>query len=130
MELRKKSDDAKIIGAIVCLLIGLLIIWNIAANITDIYELKLDADTCEQVKTRSLVPSPDCVVTAPFRPGFGATGYLLLPDGNYIQISPVVANQTNRTAEWSSSMKAQFWVAMAFWATTLGLLFSAFRDKK
>ncbi len=130
MELRRKSDDVKIVAAIVCLLVGMFFIWNIAANITDIYELKLDKDTCEQVKTRSLVPSSDCVVAAPFRPGFGGTGYLLLPDGGYIQISPIAATQTNRGAEWSSSMKTQFWVAMLFWAATLALLFSAFSEKK
>ena len=130
MELRKKSDDTKIIAAIVCLLIGMFFVWNIAAHITAIYELKLDTDTCEQVKTRGLVPSADCVVAAPFRPGFGATGYLMLPDGNHIQISPVAANQTNQSAEWSDSMKTQFWIALLFWAATMALLMSAFRDKE
>lgn len=130
MELRKKSDDAKIIAAIACLLVGMFFIWNIAAHITDIYELKLDADTCEQVKTRGLVPSTDCVVTAPFRPGLGATGYLLLSDGTHIQISPTAANQTNKTTEWSREMKGQFWIAMLFWGATLALLMSALREKK
>lgn len=129
MELRKKSDDTRIIAAIVCLFIGMFFIWNIAAHITDIYELKLDTETCEQVKTLGLVPSADCVIAAPFRPGLGATGYLMLPDGNPIQISPIAANQTNKSAEWSTSMKAQFWIAMLFWAATLALLLSAFRGK-
>lgn len=130
MELRKKSDDRKIIAAIVCLLIGMFFIWSIAAHITDIYELRLDTDACDQVRTRGLMPSADCVVAAPFRPGLGATGYLMLPDGNHIQISPIAATQTNKTAEWSKSMKAQFWVALLFWAATLALLLSAFRSKE
>ena len=129
MEHRKKSDDRKIIAAIVCLLIGLFLVWNISANITDIYELKLDADTCEQVKTRGLVPSADCVVSVPFRQGFGATGYLLLPDGQFIQISPINATQTNKSAEWTSSMKMQFRLALLLWAVTLVLLTSALRNK-
>lgn len=129
MELRKKSDDRKIIAAIVCLFVGLFFVWNIAARITDIYELRLDPETCNQVKTRGLAPSADCVITAPFRPGFGASGYLKLPDGNHIQISPVAANRTDKSAEWSTSMKAQFWIVLLFWLATLALLFSAFRDK-
>ncbi|MDH4216376.1 MAG: hypothetical protein OEV23_05710 [Gallionella sp.] len=130
MELRSKSDDTKIIAAIVCLLAGMFFIWNIAAHITAIYDLKLDAATCEQVRTRGLAPSADCVVAAPFRQGLGATGYLLLPDGDHIQISPVAANQTRSNAEWTSSMKAQFWLALLFWAASLALLLNAFRDKK
>lgn len=132
MELRKESDDMKIIAAIVCLLIGLLFIWNIAAHISHVYELRLDAETCDRVKTLGLMPSDNCIITAPFRPAeLGPpAGYLTLPDGNDIQISPVAANLTNRSAEWSASMKAQFWVALLFWAATLALLLSAFRDKK
>lgn len=130
MELRTKSDDTKIIAAIACLLVGMFFIWNIAAHITAIFELKLDAATCEQVRTRGLAPSSDCAVVAPFRQGFGATGYLLLPDGDHIQISPVAANQTRRNAEWTSSMKAQLWIALLFWAATLVLLMNVFRDKK
>jgi hypothetical protein len=130
MELRKKSDDRKIIAAIVCLLIGMFFIWNIAAHITDVYDLKLDAETCEQVKTRGMVPTADCVVAAPFRPGLGANGYLMLPDGSHIQVSPIMATQTNRSAEWSTSMKVQFWIAMLFWAATLALLLNAFREKE
>ena len=131
MELRKKSDDMKIISAIVCLFIGFLFVWNIAAHITDIYELRLDAETCNQVKTHGLVPSADCIITAPFRPhGLDPVGYLTLPDGSDIQIAPVAADQTNRSAEWSTWMKAQFWVALLFWVATLALLLSAFRDKK
>ena len=130
MELRKKSDDTKIIAAIVCLLIGLFIIWNIAARITDIYELRLDTETCNLVKTLGLAPSADCVVAAPFRPGFGASGYLTLPGGNDIQISPVAANRTSRSTEWTTSMKVQFGVALVFWVATLALLLSAFRYKE
>ncbi|HEU0219966.1 MAG TPA: hypothetical protein VFQ98_04070 [Gallionella sp.] len=132
MELRKKSDDTKIIAAIICLLIGFLFIWNITAHISDIYELRLDAETCNQVRTLGLEPSDNCVITAPFRPAeLGPpAGYLMLPDGSDIQITPVAANQTNRSAEWSVSMKAQFWMALLFWVATLVLLLSAFRDKK
>lgn len=131
MELRKKSDDRKIIAAIVCLFIGFLFIWNITAHTSDIYELRLDAETCDQVKTLGFMPSANCVITAPFRPfGIGPGGYLTLPDGNDIQIAPVAANLTNKSAEWTTSMKAQFWAALLFWAATLALLLSAFRDKK
>lgn len=106
MELRKKSDDIKIIAAIICLFIGLLFIWNIAAHISDIYELRLDTETCNQVKTLGLVPSTDCVITAPYRTvGLGPVGYLTLPGGNDIQISPVAANRTDRSAEWSTSLQ-------------------------
>ena len=131
MELRKKSDDRKIVAAIVCLLIGLFLVWNIAAHITDIYELHLDKDTCDLVKTSGLVPSADCVISAPYRTaGLGPVGYMELPGGNYIQISPIAANRTNKSAEWSTSMKVQFWIAMLLWVATLALLLSAFRDKK
>jgi len=130
MEFREKSDDTKIIAAIVCLLIGMFCIWNIAAHITHIYELKLDTETCEQVKTRGLMPSPDCSVAAPFRPGLGAVGYLMLPDGNHIQIIPVTAKQTNRSADWTASMKAQFWITLLFWVASLVLLLSAFRGRE
>jgi len=132
MELRNKNDDTKIIAAISCLFIGFLFIWNIAAHITDIYELRLDAETCNRVKPLGFAPSADCVITAPFRPSGPGTpaGYLALPDGNDIQISPVAANRINRSAEWSNSMKTQFWMALLFWAATLALLLSAFRDKE
>lgn len=131
MELRKKGDDSKIIAALVCLFIGFAFVWNIAVHITDVYELHLDAETCDRVKTLGLVPSADCVVTAPYRtPGFGPAGYVMLPEGDFIQVSPVAANQTNRSAEWSTSMKVQFGVALVFWLATLALLLSAFRDKK
>jgi hypothetical protein len=131
MELRKKSDDMKMIGAIVCLFAGFLFVWNIAAHIIDIYELRLDAETCNQVKTYGLVPSADCVITAPFRPhAFEPVGYLTLPDGNEVKIAAVAADRTNRSAEWTTWMKAQFWVALLFWGATLVLLISAFRDKK
>lgn len=131
METREKDDDTKIIAAITCLLIGLFLIWNIAAHITDFYELKLDPETCEQVKTRGLVPAANCVFTAPYRTaGLGPVGYMMMPDGDFIQVSPLAANRTNKSTEWTTSMKMQFGIAMIFWAATLGLLFSAFRGKK
>jgi len=132
MELPKKSDelkkydDTKIITAIVCLFIGFLLVWNIAAHITPIYELHLDKETCNQVKTHGLAPSADCVITTPYRPfGFSPGGYLTLPDGKDIQITPVTVKQTSKNLEWSTFMKVQFWVALLFWAGTLGLLISA-----
>lgn len=131
MEIRKKSDDTKIIAAITSMLIGLFFIWNIAAHITDIYELRLDAETCEKVRTLGVVPTANCVFTAPYRTaGLGPVGYMMMPDGNYIQVSPLAVNRTNKSAEWTTSMKAQFWVAMVLWAATLALLLSAFRDKE
>ena len=132
MELRKKSDDAKIIIALICLLIGFLFIWSITAQMTDIYELRLDAETCYRVKERGLVPSSaECVFTAPFRqagPGI-PIGFVVLPDGNEIQVTPLAASQTGRSMEWSASMKTQLIMALLFWAATLALLFSALRDK-
>ena len=131
MEYCKINDDTKIIAAIICLLMGLFFIWNIAAHITDIYELQLDKDTCNLVKTSGLAPSANCVVTAPYRTaGLGPVGYMALPGGSYIQISPITANRTNKSAEWSTSMKAQFWIAMLFWGASIALLLSAFRDRK
>lgn len=130
MELRKKSDDTKIVAAIVCLLTGLFLVWNIAAHIADIYELQLDKETCNLVKASGVEPSANCVVTAPYRTaGLGPVGYMALPGGNYIQISPIAANRTNKSAEWSTSMKVQFGFALLFWVATLALLLSAFRDK-
>lgn len=131
MELCKKSNDKKIIAAIVCLFIGFLFIWNIAAHIFDIYELRLDAETCSQVKKLGLAPSASCVITAPFQPlGIGPVGYLMLLGGDDVQIAPVAANRANRSMEWSTSMKVQFWGALLLWVATLALLLSAFRDKK
>ena len=132
MELRSKRDDTKIFTAIVCLFIGFFFIWNIGAHVADIYELRLDAETCSRVKELGLSPSTDCVITAPFRPfGLGPpTGYLTLPDGSDIQISPIAAKQTGRGAELTASMKAQFWTTLLFWVASLMLLFSVFRDKK
>jgi len=132
MELRSKSDDMKIFTAIVCLLIGFFCIWDIAAHVADIYELRLDMETCNRVKMLGLAPSADCVVTAPFYPSVlgPPVGYLTLPDGSDIQISPTAAIQTNRSVEWTTSMKAQFWTALLFWMASLVLLFSVFRDKK
>lgn len=132
MELRSKSDDTKIFAAIVCLFIGMFFTWNIGAHVADIYELVLDAETCSRVKGFGLQPSADCVITAPFRSfGLGPpVGYLTLPDGSDIQISPVAATPTNRSAGWTASMKAQFWTALLFWVASLMLLFSVFRGKK
>ncbi len=131
MELRKKSDGTKIITALVCLFVGFLFIFNIAAHISDIYELHLDTETCNQVKTLGLAPSASCVITVPYQPfGLGPGGYLVLPGGNDIQIVPIAANQTNKSAEWSTSMKVQFWAALLLWGATLALLLSTFRDKK
>lgn len=130
MELCKKSDDTKIIAAIVSLLIGFLFIWNIAVHITDIYELHLDTEACNQVKTLGLIPSANCVVAAPYRTlGLGPVGYLMLPGGSFIQIAPVAASRTNKSAEWTTSMKVQFWIAMLLWVITLALLLSVFRDE-
>jgi hypothetical protein len=127
----KKYDDTKVITAIVCLFIGFLIVWNIAAHVTAIYELYLDTETCNKVKTLGLAPSANCAITAPYRP-FGITpgGYLTLPDGKELQIVPVTANQTNKNTEWSTFMRVQFWVALLFWAATLGLLVSTFFHRK
>ena len=131
MEFREKYDDSKIRTALVCLFIGFLFVWNISAHVSDYYELRLDAETCNRVKTLGLMPSADCTITAPYRPiGLGPVGYLILPDGNDIQITPVAANQTNKSAEWSTSMKVQLCVALLFWAATLVLLRNAFRNRK
>lgn len=131
MEVRSKNDDRKIIAALVSLFIGFAFVWNIATGITDIYELKLGTETCEQVKTLGYVPSSNCIIVAPYRTlGLGAVGYLMLPDRSFIQISPLAANRTNKSADWTTSMKAQFWIAILFWAATLALLLSAFRGEK
>jgi hypothetical protein len=130
MEHRKKSDDAKIVAGLVCLFIGFAFVWNVAVHVTDIYELHLDAETCEKVKVLGLVPSSNCVFTAPYRTvGVAPVGYVMMPEGDFIQVSPLAANRTSRTAEWSTSMKVQFGVAVVFWAATLALLFSALREK-
>ena len=132
MEVRKKSDDTKIMAALTCLFIGFLFIWNIAAHISDIYELRLDTDTCNRVSTLGLTPSADCSITAPFRQvGAGIpVGFLMLPDGSEIQISPITANQTGRSAEWSVSMKTQFVMALLFWIATFVLLLGVFRNRE
>ena len=127
----KKYDDTKIITAIVCLFIGFLIVWNISAHVTAIYELHLDTETCNRVKTHGLMPTDNCIITAPYRPlEIALGGYLTLPDGSDIQIVPIAANRTNKSVEWTTSMKLQFWAALLFWAATLGLLISAFQSKK
>ena len=132
MELRSKSDNTKIFTAMLCLFIGFFFDWNIGAHVADIYELRLDAEACSRVKALGLAPSADCVITAPFRPfGLGPpAGYMTLPDGSDIQISPIAAKQTGRGSGWTNSMKAQLWTALLFWVATLALLFSVFRDKK
>jgi len=132
MELRSKSDDTKIFTAMVCLFIGFLFTWNIAAQVADIYELHLDAEACSRVKTLGLAPSADCSVTAPFRQaGAGIpVGFLVLPDGSEMQISPLAASRTNRSAEWTASMKTQFVMALLCWVATFVLLLSAFRSRE
>lgn len=133
MGLHNKNDDSRIFAAIGCLFAGFLFIWNITANISDIYELRLDTETCSRVRTLGLVPSAaDCVFTVPFRQaGAGIpVGFLTLPDGSEIQVSPLAASRTNRSAEWSNPMKAQFLMALLFWVASLVLLFSAFRDRE
>jgi len=132
MELRKKNDDTKIIAALVCLFIGFLFIWNIAAHIVDYYEVRLDAETCNRVKMLGMEPSANCTITAPFRQGGAGIpiGLLTLPDGSELQISPIAADRTNRSVEWSVSMKTQLVMALLFWVATLALLLSALREKK
>lgn len=132
MELRNKNDDTKIIAALACLFIGFTFIWNIVAHTVDIYELRLDAETCNRVKLLGMEPSRDCVVTAPFRQGGPGIpiGLLVLPDGSEMEISPVAANRTNRSVEWSAEMKTQLVMALLFWVATLALLFSALRNKE
>lgn len=133
MEKRTESDDTKIIAALVCLFIGFLFVWNITAHISDIYELRLDAETCNRVKTLGLAPSTaDCVFTAPFRQiGVGQpVGFLVLPDGSEMQISPLAASQTGRSAEWSPEMKTQLVMTFLFWGVTLALLVSVFRSRE
>lgn len=133
MEKRTESDDTKIIAALVCLFIGFLFVWNITAHITDIYELRLDAETCNRVKMTGLAPSAaDCVFTAPFlQVGIGQpVGFLVLPDGSEMQISPLAASQTGRSAEWSPAMKTQLVMTFLFWGITLALLVSVFRNRE
>ncbi|OGS99613.1 MAG: hypothetical protein A3F73_14455 [Gallionellales bacterium RIFCSPLOWO2_12_FULL_59_22] len=132
MEVRKESDDKKIIAALGCLFIGFLFVWNITAHIAEIYELRLDAETCDRVRKLGLAPTHECVITAPFRQaGLGTpVGFLALPDGNEMQISPVAAKQTGRSAEWTSHMKTQLVMALLFWAATLALLISVFRNSE
>ena len=128
MELRTKSDDTKIIIALVCLFIGFLFIWNISAHTATIYELQLDAETCKQVQTHGLETFSNCTIQAPYRP-FVITsgGSLILPDGSDIPITPVAANSTSKGMAWSATMKTQLWIALLFWAVTLGLLATLFR---
>lgn len=131
MEQRSRSDDTKIFTALTCLFIGFFFIWSIAADITDIYELRLDTETCKRVKTYGLTPSADCTITAPFRPlGLMPGGRLILSDGSDIQIAPVAAELTNKSLAWTGSMKAKLVVALLFWAATLAFLLSAFRKDK
>ena len=130
MEHRKNSDDTKIIIALVCLFIGFLFIWNIAAHTATIYELQLDAETCQRVQTLGLEPTSNCIVKAPYRPfDIIPGGSLILPDSSDIQITPLAATRTNEGMEWSSSMKAQLSIALLFWAATLGLLAIMFKTR-
>lgn len=132
MKFRNGHDDTRIFAALACLFVGFLFIWNIAAHISDIYELRLDAETCDRVKALGLAPSADCSVTVPFRQaGAGIpVGFLVLPDGSEIQISPLAASRTSRSAEWTSSMKTQFVMALLCWVATFVLLLSAFRSRE
>lgn len=136
MELSKQGDnvqydDTKIMTAIVCLFIGFLFMWNVAASASGIYELHLDKETCNQVKALGVIPTDNCVITAPYRPlRVAPGGYMTLPDGSDIQITPVSETRTNQGAAWSTAMKLQFWAAVLFWVGTLGLLISAFKGKK
>lgn len=128
----EKNNDTKIIAALVCLFIGFAFIWNIAAHTAAIYELRLDAKTCEQVRGMGLMPSAECVITAPFYPPVMGQpfGTLVLPDGSDMAVVPLMVNQTNRSMEWSMSMKMQFVVAVMFWVGTIVLLMGAFRDRE
>lgn len=132
MEARNNNDDTKIVAALACLFAGFFFVWNIAAHVSSVYELRLDAETCERVKIHGLAPSAECVVAAPFRPAVMGppAGYLTLPDGSDIQIAPLAARQTNESVAWSAAMKTQLVMALLFWAATLALLLSAFRGKK
>ncbi len=133
MEKRTESDDTKIIAALVCLFIGFFFIWNIAAHTTDIYEVRLDAESCYRVKERGLAPSSaECVFTAPFRQAAVGQpiGFLVLPDGTEIQVSPFAATQTGRSMEWTPSMKTQLVMTFLFWAVTLALLISVVRSRE
>lgn len=129
MEVRKESDNSKIIAALACLFIGFLFVWNIAAQIADIYELRLDAEACSRVSALGLTPTADCSVTAPFRQaGAGIpVGFLVLPDGSEIQISPLAASRTGGSAEWSAAMKTQLVMALLFWCVTFVLLLGVYR---
>lgn len=131
MELRSKSDDTKIFIALICLFIGLFFMWSLEAHITAIYELRLNKETCDSMKTYGFSPTADCVITAPFRPFVLIPGgSLILPDGSDIQIYPVAINETNKAMAWTSSMKAKLLAALLSWAASLALLFSAFRSVK
>lgn len=129
MELRNIDTSTKILYALGCLFGGLFLVWNIGAHITAFYELRLDTETCKRVQTLGLEPTSNCIVTAPYRP-FGAIpgGSLILPDGNDILITPVEAKQTRKSLEWTSSMKAQLWVALLLWGMTLVLLIGVYKS--
>lgn len=127
----KKYDDRKIFAAIACLFIGFIFIWNVAAHSAAIYQLKLDPEACTKVRTLGLEVTDNCFVTAPYRPiGVGPGGYIVLPDGNDIQVTPVEEKRTNQGAGWTPSMRLQMWIALAFWVATLVLIVSAFWGKK
>jgi len=133
MEARENNGDTKMFAAVACMVIGFLFAWNITTQIAPIHELRLDAETCYRVKSLGLSPSSaECVFTAPFRQvGVGqAVGFLMLPDGSEMQVSPLAAEQKGGSAEWSASMKTQLVMALLFWVATFVLLFSAFRDRE
>ena len=127
----EKNSDRKMIATIVCFFIGFFLVWNISAHVSDFYELRLNAETCERAKALGLRPSADCVITAPYRPiGLGSVGYLVLPDGSDMPIEPLASSRANKSMEWSVLMKVQLGVALLFWVATLVLLLSAFRSRK
>jgi len=133
METRKKGDDTKMFAAVACMVIGFLFVWNITAHISPIHEIRLDQETCYRVKALGVTPSSaDCVFTVPFRQVVigQAVGFLMLPDGSEMQVSPLAATRTRGSAEWSAAMKTQLVMAFLFWVATFVLLFSAFRDRE
>ncbi len=133
METRGKNGDAKMYAAVACMVIGFLFTWNITAQISPIHEIRLDQETCYRVRVLGLSPSSaDCVFTVPFRQvGIGqAVGFLTLPDGSEMQVSPLSATRTGGGAEWSAAMKTQLIMAFLFWIATFVLLFGAFRDRE
>lgn len=131
--MRSRNDDTKILAAIACTVVGFFLVANITAQVSHIHEISLDTETCYRAKAAGLTPSTEgCVFTVPFRQvGVGqAVGFLKLPDGGEMQVSPLAATMTGGRAKWTAEMKAQLIMAFLFWVATFVLLFSAFRDKE